>query len=82
MVFVRKLVQGTVRVIVLAESYHPRTSPTAVPSVFDIGGVYDLDGDGGYEIVLRGRYYEGGSTAIYRIRGTRANMVAESGCGA
>jgi len=82
MVFVRKLVQGAVRTIVLVESYHPRSSPNAVPSVFDLGGVYDLDGDGGYEIVLRGRYYEGGSTAVFKIRGTTAARVAESGCGA
>jgi hypothetical protein len=82
MVFVRKLVRGVVRTIVLVETYHPRSSPNAVPWVHDLGGVYDLDGDGVYEIVLRGRYYEGGSTGIYRIRGTTADTVAESGCGA
>jgi hypothetical protein len=81
-VFVRKLVREVVRTIVLAETYHPRSSPTAVPWVYDLGGVYDLDGDGAYEIVLRGRYYEGGSTEIYKIRGTAAVAVAESGCGA
>jgi pyruvate/2-oxoglutarate dehydrogenase complex dihydrolipoamide acyltransferase (E2) component len=82
MVFVRKLVRGVVRTIVLEETYHPRSSPTAVPWVYDLGGVYDLDGDGAYEIVLRGRYYEGASTGIYRIRGITADTVAESGCGA
>ena len=81
-VFVRKLVGGVVRTIVLEETYHPRASRTAVPWVYDLGGVYDLDGDGGYEIVVRGRYYEGGSTGVYKIRGITANKVAESGCGA
>jgi hypothetical protein len=81
-VFVRKLVRGAVQTIVLEETYHPRSSPNAVPWVYDLGGVYDLDGDGAYEIVLQGRYYEGGSTGIYKIRGTRADTVAESGCGA
>ncbi|MFL5383764.1 MAG: hypothetical protein ACJ8GN_14690 [Longimicrobiaceae bacterium] len=81
MVFVRKLVQGVVRTIVLEETYHPRSSPTAVPSVSELGGVYDLDGDGAYEIIVRSRYYEGDSAGIYKIRGTRAVSVAGSGCG-
>jgi len=81
MVFVRKLVQGVVRTIVLEETYHPRSNPTAVPTVYDLGGVYDLDGDGGYEIIVRSMYYEGDSAGIYKIRGTRAVAVAGSGCG-
>jgi len=81
-VFVRKLVGGVVRTIMLEQEYHPRANPQAVPNEYAIAGAWDLDGDGGYEIVIRGSYYEGGWTTLYHIRGTAARPLVTVGCGA
>jgi hypothetical protein len=40
-----------------------------------------VDGDGGSEIVVRGSYYEGGWTTLYRIRGTAVQPLVTVGCG-
>jgi hypothetical protein len=80
-VFVRKLVGGAVRTIMLEQEYHPRANPQAVPNEYAIAGAWDLDGDGGYEIVIRGSYYEGGWTTLYRIRGSVVQKLVSVGCG-
>ncbi|HYH83179.1 MAG TPA: hypothetical protein VEX86_25510 [Longimicrobium sp.] len=80
--FVRRLVAGTVRTIMVEEEYHPRAKGETTPNAFTIVGAYDLDGDGASELVTRGRYYEGGWTTIYRIRSTAAQKLASAGCGA
>jgi len=81
-VFVRKLVAGSVRTIMLEEEYHPRAAGETTPNKYAIAGAYDLDGDGVMEVVLRGSYYEGGWTSIHRIRGTTARKLVSVGCGA
>jgi len=81
-VFVRKLVNGTVRTLMLEEEYHPRARSETTPNEFTIVGAYDLDGDGASEVVTRSRYYEGGSTTIHRIRSLAAQKLVSAGCGA
>jgi hypothetical protein len=81
-VFVRKLVGGVVRTLMLEQEYHPRARRPATPNEYTIAGAWDLDGDGKSEIVIRGRYYEGGWTTLYRIRGTAAQKLVSVGCGA
>jgi hypothetical protein len=81
-VFARKLVGGTVRTILLEQEYHPRASPNAVPNEYTLAGAWDLDGDGQLEIMVRGRYYEGDWTTLYRLRGTTAQELVSVGCGA
>ncbi len=81
-VFVRKLVGGTVRTLMLEEEYHPRARPETTPNDFTIVGAYDLDGDGASEVVTRSRYYEGGSTTVHRIRTLAAQKLVSAGCGA
>lgn len=80
-VFARKLVAGSVRTILLEQEYHPRASATAVPNEYALAGVWDLDGDGRLEIVVRGRYYEGDWTTIHGLRGTMAQKLVSAGCG-
>jgi hypothetical protein len=80
--FVRKLVGGAPRTIVLDEEYHPRTTGEETLDTYTLGGVYDLDGDGRYEIISRGSYYEGAWSTVYRVEGTTARKLATSGCGA
>jgi hypothetical protein len=81
-VFVRKLVNGAVRTLMLDEEYHPRARSETTPNEFTIVGAYDLDGDGASEVVTRGRYYEGGWTTVYRIRSLAAQKLVSAGCGA
>lgn len=80
-VFARKLVAGTVRTIMIEQEYHPLTRPDAVPDEFTLAGAWDLDGDGQMEIMVRGRYYEGDWTTLYRLRGTTAQKLVSVGCG-
>lgn len=82
LVFVRKLVRGVVRTILLEQEYHPRATAETTTNEYTIAGAWDLDGDGGSEIVVRGSYYEGGWTTLYRIRGTAAQKLVSVGCGA
>lgn len=79
--FVRKLVNGSVRTIMLAEEYHPRAKGGTTPYQYTLAGVYDLDGDGVSEIVIRGRYYHGGWTEVYGLRGTTKRRLMGEGCG-
>ncbi|HET7229218.1 MAG TPA: hypothetical protein VFJ16_04415 [Longimicrobium sp.] len=81
-VFVRKLVAGTVRTIMVEEEYHPRAAGETTPNHYAIAGTWDLDGDGVMEVMIRGQYYEGGWTTLYRIRGTTARKLVSAGCGA
>ncbi|HYJ79392.1 MAG TPA: hypothetical protein VEW03_07330 [Longimicrobiaceae bacterium] len=81
-VFVRKLAGGVVRTIMLEEEYHPRASEQAVPNQYVVAGAWDLDGDARFEIVVRGSYYEGGWTTLYRVRGLAAQDLVTAGCGA
>ncbi|HEX8243785.1 MAG TPA: hypothetical protein VF541_09825 [Longimicrobium sp.] len=79
---VRKLVRGVPQTIILEEEYHARASQEEILNTYRLGGVYDLDGDGVYEILARGRYYEGAWSTVYRLRGTRPVKLASAGCGA
>jgi len=81
LLIVRKLVGGAPRTIVLEEEYHPRTSSDQILYTYTLGGIYDLDGDGRYEILARERYYEGASSSVFRIEGTRARQLVTAGCG-
>lgn len=81
-VFVRKLVAGTVRTMGIEEEYHPRARGETTPNQFTIAGAYDLDGDGAMEMLIRGRYYEGEWSTLYRLSGTTARKLVSAGCGA
>jgi hypothetical protein len=82
LVFVRKLVGGVVRTIMLEQEYHPRATGETTTNEYTIAGAWDLDGDGVLEIVVRASYYEGAWTTLYRIRGTVAQNLVSAGCGA
>lgn len=82
LVFLRKIVKGKVRTTLLEGEAYAKDRTFSAPSVFNVGGVFDLNGDGKMEILLMGRYYEGDSTAIYDASGEHVKTVASSGCGA
>jgi hypothetical protein len=80
--FVRRLVAGSVRTIMLEQEYHPRAHDETTPNEYAIAGAWDLDGDGKLEVVIRASYYEGGWTTLYSVGGSAARTLASVGCGA
>ena len=79
--FVRTVVGGQVRTVMLQEEYHPEDSNEQIVNEYTLAGVLDLDGDGTYEIVMHGRYYEGDWATVYRVSAGRKQELAAAGCG-
>lgn len=78
----RKVVNGKVRTIMLEYNFYPQAKTFNAPNFFTLAGVYDLNGDGKMEVVMRGRYYEGDWMSVYEVQGASAKEVLASGCGA
>lgn len=81
-VILRKIVRGRVRNIALIEEYAARTLPDHVPNKFEVAGILDLNGDGKMEVVVHVDYYEGSSSTVFRIDGSKVTNVFGCGCGA
>lgn len=82
-VFVRKIVKGKVRNIMLIEAYFPRkNSPGWTPEQNNVAALLDLNGDGKLEIIVRGGYYEGSWSTVFRLNGLKVENVFGCGCGA
>ena len=83
LVFVRKIVRGRVRDIILTEGYFPRkNSEQWMPTQDKVAAVLDLNGDGKMEIILHGGYYEGSWSTVFRLDGDKFENVFGCGCGA
>jgi hypothetical protein len=83
LVFVRKIMRGRVRDIVLTEAYFPRkNSQPWTPTQDKVAAVLDLNGDGKMEILLHGGYYEGSWSSVFRLDGEKFKNVFGCGCGA
>ena len=81
LVFLRKVVQGTVVTKIITGEYYPQAKKFSGPSEHRIIGVLDLNGDGILEIVLSGRYYEGDWVEAYRVHGVKIIQLFSMGCG-
>lgn len=84
LVFLRKLVKGRARDIILVEAYYPRATaePWTPPEQHSVAAVLDLNGDGKMEIIVHGMYYEGSWSSVFRLVGNKAENVFGCGCGA
>ena len=82
LVFMRKVVQGTVVTKIITGEYYPQAKKFSGPAEHRIMGVLDLNGDGIMEIVLSGRYYEGDWVEAYRVQGAKIIKLFSMGCGA
>lgn len=80
-VILRKVVGGKVKDIVLGGEYYPKASD-ATATQYEVVGVLDLNGDGKMEVVVSIDYYEGSSSTVFRINGTRVDNVFGCGWGA
>ncbi len=81
-VVLRKIVNGKVRDLALAEEYYPRKMANAIPTKYKVAGLLDLNGDGKMEVIIHMDYYEGSSSSVFRIDGSKATNVFGCGCGA
>lgn len=80
-VILRKVVGGKVRDIVLGGEFYSKPSD-ATANQYEVVGVLDLNGDGKMEVVVSIDYYEGSSSTVFRINGTRVTNVFGCGWGA
>ena len=82
LVLLRKIVSGQVRNIVIEGQFHRKRGEFDAPSFFELGAVFDADGDGKMEVLMRGRYYEGEHTSLYSLQAAKPREVLVEGCGA
>lgn len=75
-----RVLDGKLTLQLLEANFFPKSIVDA-PIVRDIGGVLDLDGDGGLEVILHGMYYEGGGTTVWSFRKGKAERVLQLDCG-
>ncbi|HEX8887635.1 MAG TPA: hypothetical protein VF779_00555 [Pyrinomonadaceae bacterium] len=80
-VVLRKVIGGKVRDIELGGEFYPKFKEVT-PNQYEVSGVLDLNGDGKMEVILSIDYYEGSSSSVFRINGTRVDNVFGCGCGA
>ncbi|HEY0603336.1 MAG TPA: VCBS repeat-containing protein [Herpetosiphonaceae bacterium] len=81
LVVLRKVVNGKVQTIPLAEEYHLKSIEFAAPNTFTVPAIADFNGDGKMEIMLNWSYYEGSGAELYTVQGTKVTQVLSSGCG-
>ncbi|MEP6774256.1 MAG: hypothetical protein ABJA50_01560 [Chloroflexota bacterium] len=81
-VFMRKVVNGVVKTVVLDENEFTNDAVFVAPYQYRLRGVMDINGDGNLEVLVMGRYYEGQFTSVFQITGIKAEEVLACGCGA
>jgi hypothetical protein len=82
-VVLRKIVRGKVQDILLAEHFYPRKIEyPETPMQYEVAAVLDLNGDGKMEVIVRGAYYEGSGSSVFRLVGNKAVEAFGCGCGA
>jgi hypothetical protein len=82
LVMLRKIINGKVQTIPIAENYYPKAEDFAAPSEFSIPAIADFNRDGTMEIMLNWSYYEGAGAELYTVQGSKLTKVLSSGCGA
>jgi ABC-type amino acid transport substrate-binding protein len=81
LVLLRKIINGKVQTIPLAEEYHLKPIDFAAPNIYSIPAIADFNGDGTMEIMVNWNYYEGSGAELYAVRGNSMTKVLSSGCG-
>lgn len=84
LVLLRKVIDGTVVTIPLAEYYFTHDDKEIDPPIpyqYTLEAVLDVNGDGVMEVITGWNYYEGIGKTIHTVKGNRATAVLESGWG-
>ncbi|PQV64559.1 hypothetical protein B1R32_10452 [Abditibacterium utsteinense] len=82
LVLLRKIVRGEVKNSLLEGDFYPRAKKFNAPGFHRLAAVFDANGDGKMEVLLRGRYYEGDWVSLYEMHGEKPGKVLSEGCGA
>lgn len=83
-VLMRKIAKGRVEDVELISDVFPKADPETVPTAFTIRGLFDIDGDGSFEILLEAAYYEGSYSTFHRVvKGKLEDMIKDgpASCG-
>lgn len=81
LILLRKIVGGAAKNILLESEFYPRAKEFNAPAFYRLAAVFDANGDGKMEILIRGRYYEGDWTSLYEIGGAKPREVLSESCG-
>jgi hypothetical protein len=80
LVLIRKIVSGKVQTIFVVKDIRRGANISGLLRGYHISAIADLNGDGRMEIVLYGAYYEGSSSEILDLKGTKLTAVLGCGC--
>ena len=81
LVVLRKVINGKVQTIPLAEEYHLKPIDFAAPNTYTVPAIADFNGDGKMEIMVNWSYYEGSGAELFTVQGNKVTNVLGSGCG-
>ena len=80
-VALRRLVDDKVQTQLFTGEFYPKADENAAPSVHEVAGLLDLDGDGALEVLVRSTYYEGGGMTVWQLQKGKLVKVLEIACG-
>ncbi|MCK6540847.1 MAG: hypothetical protein L6Q26_12410 [Anaerolineales bacterium] len=81
-VLMRKVIGAQVYTVPLVvEIYYATDSKMEYPIIYDVDHIYDLNGDGNLEIILSGRWWEGGGLFVHEVHELNAVRVLDLICG-
>jgi hypothetical protein len=72
---------GDTSLRLVSGEFYPVKNPDAAPSIHDLAGLLDLNGDGALEILVHTAYYEGGGMQVWQWRAGRLEQVLTLDCG-
>jgi hypothetical protein len=75
------LVKRKSETILVASHFYLYDEEKVLPIEHTLTGILDCDGDGKMEIVIRTQNKEGAQSAVYQIRGDKAEVIFSCGCG-
>ena len=80
LVIIRKIVREQVQTIFVVKDIRRDANTGGLSRGYHISAIADLNGDGRMEIALYSAYYEGSSSDIYDLNGTKLTAVLGCGC--
>jgi hypothetical protein len=80
LVIIRKIVRGQVQTIFVVKDIRRGANTGGLPRGYHISSIADLNGDGRMEIAMYSAYYEGSSSDIFDLNGTKLTAVLGCGC--
>jgi hypothetical protein len=80
LVLIRKIVKGQVQTIFVVKDIRRGANTGGLLRGYHISSIADLNGDGRMEIALYSAYYEGSSSDIFDLNGTKLTAVLGCGC--